>query len=77
MDAYVEINLFASLGKYEPENADRYPIRSGIMAAELADELGIPAEKLRTILIDGVRCDGTATLTGGERVAFVSPLGGG
>ncbi len=77
MNSHIEVRLFADLARYEPDSAGRYAIRPGITVTELTAKLNIPTEKLRTILIDGVRCDGTATLTGGERIAFVSPLGGG
>lgn len=77
MEAHIEIQLFATLAKYQPENADRYPIRPGISVAELADQLAVPREAQRSVIIDGVRHEETATLQGGERVAIFPPIAGG
>lgn len=77
MKTPIQIKLFASLGRYLPNNSDRFPIDPGITVRDLAISLGIPIESAKLIFINGQKCDLSAMLSGGERVAIFPPVGGG
>lgn len=74
---HVSIKLFATLGKFLPEDPERYPIAAGITVAALIDRLGIPASHVKLIFVNNVRCDAQKRLKGGERVGIFPPVGGG
>lgn len=77
MSTTITLKLFATLGKYAPENADYYPVSPGTTIGALLNELGVPLEKARLIFIDNVRKSLDSTLNGGERVGVFPPVGGG
>jgi hypothetical protein len=77
MKASIQIKLFASLGRYLPDNSDSFPIDPGITVRALALQLGIPIESARLIFVNGQKRDLSAMLSGGERVAIFPPVGGG
>jgi sulfur-carrier protein len=77
MKTPIQIKLFASLGRYMPENGDAFLIDPGLSVRDLALCLGIPLDSARLIFVNGVKRDLSATLTGGERVAIFPPVGGG
>ena len=77
MKTSIQIKLFASLGRYMPNNSDSFPIDPGITVRDLALHLGIPLETAKLIFINGQKGDLSAMLSGGERVAIFPPVGGG
>ena len=77
METYIELKLFATLNRYQPPTADRYPIRSGMRVADLTDELGIPAKEAKLIFIDGRQGRPETILQAGQRVGIFPPVGGG
>lgn len=77
MDKNIQLKLFATLNKFLPENADRYPISPGITIRDLLHHTGIPEEKAKLIFINGIKADLETTLSGGERVGIFPPVGGG
>jgi molybdopterin converting factor small subunit len=77
MKPTIQIKLFASLGRFMPENSDAFLIDPGLTVRDLALGLGVPLESARLIFINGQKRDLSATLAGGERVAIFPPVGGG
>jgi sulfur-carrier protein len=77
MKTTIQIKLFASLGRYMPDNSDAFPIDPGVTVQDLASGLGVPLESARLIFVNGQKRDLAATLSGGERVAIFPPVGGG
>ncbi|MCX5881934.1 MAG: MoaD/ThiS family protein [Deltaproteobacteria bacterium] len=77
MKTSIQIKLFASLGRYMPNNCDSFPIDPGITIGALTLHLGIPLESAKLIFVNGQKRDLSAMLTGGERVAIFPPVGGG
>lgn len=77
MSATVHIKLFASLAQYLPDNGDAFPIEPGETVQRVVERLGVPLESARLIFVDGIKCDLSAALQGGERVAVFPPVGGG
>jgi len=77
MRTYISINLFATLSKYSPSSADKYPIEPGTTVQNLLQELGVPETDAKLIFIDGIKSNLTSPLQGGERVGIFPPIGGG
>jgi len=77
MKAQVKLKLFATLNRFTPESADRYPIEPGISLRVLLTRLGIPIEEVNLIFINDRRGNLNSTLSGGESVSIFPPLGGG
>ncbi len=77
MKTSIQIKLFASLGRFMPENSDAFSIDPGLSVRDLALGLGIPLESAKLIFVNGQKRDLAATLSGGERVAIFPPVGGG
>lgn len=74
---YVEIELFATLKKYTPENADACPVFPGKTVEELITELKIPKDKVKLVFINHRKASLETRLRGGERVGIFPPVGGG
>ena len=74
---YITIKLFASLSKFTPDSADKYPISSGTRIRDIINRLGIPEDKAKLIFINGVKVDLDSSLNGGERIGIFPPVGGG
>ena len=72
MKTSIQIKLFASLGRYMPNNSDSFPIDPGITVRDLALHLGIPLESAKLIFVNGQKGDLSAMLSGGERVVTFS-----
>ncbi len=77
MQAHIQIKLFATLNKFTPVSADRYPVVPGTSVRNLLQQLDIPANEAKLIFINGTKGDLTAILQGGDRVAIFPPIGGG
>lgn len=75
--AYINLKLFATLGKFTPDSADNYPVERGTPVRDLVARLGIPEEKAKLIFIDGVKGELDSLLNGGERIGIFPPVGGG
>jgi molybdopterin converting factor small subunit len=60
-----------------PESSDTFLIEPGLTVRDLALCLGVPLESAKLIFINGQKCDLSAVLSGGERVAIFPPVGGG
>jgi len=74
---YITIKLFASLIKFAPDSADKYPISSDTRIRDIINRLGIPEDKAKLIFIDGIKGELDSTLHGGERIGIFPPVGGG
>lgn len=77
MRTYISINLFATLSKYSPSSADKYPIEPGTTVQNLLQELGVPETDAKLIFINGIKSNLTSSLQGGERIGIFPPIGGG
>lgn len=74
---FIRIKLYATLGQFTPDSADRFEISPGTSVEELLRVLNIPEDKARLVFIDGRIKDRSACLFGGERVGVFPPVGGG
>ena len=77
----VELNLYATLARYLPAEASAgsgmLDVSPGITVNELLDQLGIPADLVKLIFINGTHANGDAVLKEGSRVGVFPPVGGG
>ena len=77
----IEVNLFATLVQYKPENTDRKPwietCEDGITVNSLLGVLKVPLDEVKVIFVNRMRADGDAVLEDGNRVGVFPPVGGG
>lgn len=78
----VEVALFATLKRYQPEakGADdtfQVSLPPESTLRDLLNILQIPAEESKQAFVDNRRQDWDYTLKGGERVAIFPPIAGG
>jgi len=77
MEKYIDLKLYATLSKFSPSSPDKYPVEPGTTVLSVIKQLGIPANQAKLVFINGVKCELTMPLHGGERVGIFPPVGGG
>jgi sulfur-carrier protein len=77
MKKYIDLKLYATLTKFYTGQAEQFPIEPGSTVLSLVEKLGIPINEAKLIFINGVKCELTSSLHGGERVGIFPPVGGG
>ena len=77
MENYIDLKLYATLNKFLPESAGKFPVKDGETVLSLIEKLGIPPKQAKLVFIDGVKRDVKTVLRGGERVGIFPPVGGG
>ena len=77
MDSRIQLELLATLKRYQPDSYHQYPIAPGVTVRELLEQLGIPEYEVNLVFINGMKGNLDSTVDGGERVALFPPLGGG
>jgi sulfur carrier protein len=72
----VQIRLFESLKKYQPEGA-KVRLTTGSRVTDLLDALGIPTDDVGILIVN--RADGRfdQQLQNGDVVTVIPPMGGG
>lgn len=73
----IDLKLFVTLDQYLPRNNEAYEIPEGTTIKDLMDNLGIPAEIVKLIFINGKKQDKTYCLQHRDRVGLFPPVGGG
>jgi sulfur-carrier protein len=77
MKTYIDLKLYATLNKFSPVSSEQHPVEPGTTVLSLIENLGIPIQQAKLIFINGVKCELTTSLQGGERVGIFPPVGGG
>ena len=77
MEKFIDLKLYATLNRFLPSSHEQYPVDSGETVFSLIQKLGIPVNQAKLIFIDGVKCELSTPLHGGERVGIFPPVGGG
>ena len=77
MKKKIELELLATLKRYQPESSNAIEIEPGSTIRQLASRLKIPEYEINLIFINGDKANLDSILTGGERVQLFPPLGGG
>ena len=57
MAFYIRIELLATLKRYLPESAHRFPVRPQMTVRELIGILGIPDYEVNLVFIDGIKAN--------------------
>ncbi len=77
----IEVNLFATLVSYKPENTGReswfMDCMEGTTIAELLMELKVPLDFVKIMFVNGVHASGDTVLKDGDRLGVFPPVGGG
>jgi sulfur-carrier protein len=75
------ILLNATLRRYRPDYdagvGISWEVEPGTTVAQILPSLGVPAEEVTLLMVDGRRRDLDFELQGNERVALFPPIGGG
>ncbi len=73
----IDLNLFANLSEYLPENNDKFETFEDISVETLMTQLGVPIELTKLIFINGRRENIGYQLKNNDRVGIFPPVGGG
>jgi molybdopterin converting factor small subunit len=73
----IVVKCFASLARYQPENAEAFPITEGETVREVLGRLGIPEGEASLIFVNNVHRKRGQVLKDGDTVGFFPPIGGG
>ncbi len=77
----IEVNLFASLARYKPENTGRHSwietCPEGTLVIDFLHQLNVPEEEVKLIFVNGKHAKGDNVLSEGDRVGIFPPVGGG
>ncbi len=77
----VKVKLFATLRRYSPElgvgEGMEVELPEGATVGQLVNHLGLPADHVRVVFINGIARDESYTLSDGDEVGMFPPVGGG
>ncbi len=77
----IRLNLYASLSRYQPSAAAGDPelaeVAEGATISELLGQLGVPADAVKVVFLNGVHAKPEAKLREGDRVGVFPPVAGG
>ena len=73
----IDLNLFATLSRYLPENSGQFEISEGTTVEILIADLKVPMEITKLIFVNGKREDINYLLKQGDRIGIFPPVGGG
>jgi sulfur-carrier protein len=77
----VQVQLFASLRKYAPDESASGPfdmtLQEDATVAEVLDRLGVPEETVKLVFVNGVHAGGETRLGHGDRMGVFPPVAGG
>jgi molybdopterin synthase sulfur carrier subunit len=77
----VELRLFAGLRAFLPDvglgESKRWPVEPGTTIAQLIQQVGVPAEEIKVVMVNGRARSVDYTLADGDRVSIFPAVGGG
>ena len=77
----VQLFLAATLRRhvrgYDANTGHNVEVATGFTVLDLAQQVGLPAEEVKLIMVNGVAAKWDTVLQGDERVALFPPVGGG
>ncbi|MFP4477018.1 MAG: MoaD/ThiS family protein [Desulfatibacillaceae bacterium] len=76
-EAHIEFRCFATLGGYQPENADRFPVVPGETAGDVIRRVGLPLDEVNTVFVNGRQALMSQRLEPGDRIGVFPKVGGG
>lgn len=73
----IEVKCFATLAKFQPENAEAYEAPDGLTVSGLIEALGIDPPEVKIVFVNGRHSDPEAVIAAGDRVGLFPAVGGG
>ena len=73
----INLNLYATLSSYRPDDQENYPIHPGLTIAELIKQLSIPEAMGVSVFVNGETVGKDFQLHGNEEVKIFPLMGGG
>ena len=73
----IDLQLFVTLSKYQPENNEFLEIQEGTSVGKLILDLGIPKDLVKLIFVNGKRQKTVYELKNNDRLGLFPPVGGG
>ncbi|MCS7178696.1 MAG: MoaD/ThiS family protein [Anaerolineae bacterium] len=77
----VKVKLFATLRRYYPElgigEGIEVELPEGATVGQLVNHLGLPADHVRVVFINGIARDESHLLSDGDEIGVFPPVGGG
>jgi len=73
----IVVKCFASLARFQPADAEAFPITPGETVAQLMARLGIPEGGASLIFVNNLHRQPETVLQDGDVVGFFPPIGGG
>lgn len=73
----IQINCYATLARFKPDNANAYPVTQGETVGDVMARLGVAQEDVKLIFLNGVKAEPDAALSDGDRVGLFPAVGGG
>jgi sulfur carrier protein ThiS len=73
----IAFKCYATLAKYQPDNAANLPVKPGETIRELMSRRGIPEDQVAIIMLNGKSVEPTAPLSDGDRLGLFPAVGGG
>jgi molybdopterin synthase sulfur carrier subunit len=73
----IVVKCFASLARFQPANAETFPITAGETVAQVMARLDIPEGGAALIFVNNVHRKPDKVLKSGDNVGFFPPIGGG
>ncbi len=75
----VRVKCFTGMRRYAPEGQSEFALtlEAGASAAQLLDQLNVPADAGALIAVNGMRADRDKRLQDGDTVVLFTPMEGG
>jgi sulfur carrier protein ThiS len=77
----IEVKLYSTLTRYLSDDIrgqkQIMEVKEGTTVNELLQQLGVPADAVKLIFLDGLHSDGDSVLKDGIRLTVFPPVGGG
>ncbi|MFP4392372.1 MAG: MoaD/ThiS family protein [Desulfohalobiaceae bacterium] len=73
----VQLKLYATLAKYQPDNSLDYPLETGDTPRTLLAKLGVEEQEVKVCFVNSRHNDLDTPLQDGDKVAFFPAVGGG
>lgn len=73
----IEVHCFATLARFSPADAATFAIDPGETAGSVIFRLGIPAEEIKLLFVNGAQASADTVLRDGDRLGVFPAVGGG
>jgi len=74
---FLAATLRKAVSGYDPATGVAASVEPGETVLDVAGRLGIRAEDVKIIMVNGIHADWDTVLRGGERIGLFPPVGGG